>query len=75
MYNVVLIFGDLVIQLYIYIHILFHIIFHCGLLQDIGHSSLCYTMGPCCLSVLYVVVCISSSQTPGLSLPHYFPLW
>ena len=28
------------------------------LLWDIECSSLCYTMGPCCLSLLYVVVCI-----------------
>lgn len=72
-----LISGNLVIQLYIYIyiHIPFHIIFHCGLLQDIGHSSLCYTVGSYCLSVLYVVVCISLSQTPDLSLPYYFPFW
>ena len=25
------------------------ILFHYGLLQDIGYSSLCYTVGPCCL--------------------------
>ena len=47
-----------VIQLYIYIHILFHILFHYGLSQDIEYSSLCYTVGPCCLSILYIIVCI-----------------
>ena len=36
----------------------FHILFHYGLLQAIEYSSLCYTVGPCCLSVLYIVVCI-----------------
>ena len=39
------------------------------------YSSLCYTVGPCCLSILYIVVCIYSSQTPNLSLSHPFPLW
>ena len=27
-----------------------------------------HTVGPCCLSILYIVVCICSSQTPNLSL-------
>ena len=44
-------------QLYLYIciymknniYILFHILFHYGLSQDIDYSSLCYTVGPCCL--------------------------
>ena len=31
---------------------------HYGLLQDTEYSPLCYTVGPCCLSVLYIVVCI-----------------
>ena len=39
-------------------HILFQILFHYGLLQDIEYSSLCYTGGPCCFLVLYIVVCI-----------------
>ena len=29
-----------------------------GLLQGTENSSLCYTVGFCCLSVLYAVVCI-----------------
>ena len=35
------------------IHI-FHILFHCGLSQDIEYSSLCYTVGTFCLSILFV---------------------
>ena len=31
------------------------------LLQNIRHSSLCYIVSPCCLSILYIVVCICSS--------------
>ena len=42
----------------IYREILFHF-FHYMLLQDIKYSSLCYTVGSPCLSVLYIVVCIS----------------
>ena len=40
--------SDSVIHIYIYI--LFHILFHYDLSQDIEYSSLCYTVGPCCLS-------------------------
>ena len=42
--------------------------FHDRLLQDIEYSSLCCTVGPCWLSILYIVVCICESQTPNLSL-------
>ena len=30
------------------------------LIQNIEYSSLCYTVGPCCLSVLYIVVCYNN---------------
>ena len=47
-----------VIQLYIYIlfHscIYIHILFHYRSLQDTEYSSLCYTVGPCCLCILYM---------------------
>ena len=35
-------------------HILFCILSHYGLSQDIEYSSLCYIVGPCCLSTLYI---------------------
>ena len=38
--------SDSVIQ---YIYVPFYIRFHYGLSQDIKYSSLCYTVGPCCL--------------------------
>ena len=41
--------------------------------HDIEPSSLCYTVGPCWLSILNVVVHIGRSQTPTLSLPLTFP--
>ena len=43
-----------VTQSYIHIYILFlYIIFHHGFSQEIGYSSLCYTVGPCCLSFFF----------------------
>ena len=55
-YNVVLINAvqqsDSDIYLQICTYILFHFLFHYDLSQDIEYSSLCYTAGPCCLSIL-----------------------
>ena len=51
--------SDLVI--YVYIHILFRILFHYGLSQHIEYSSLCYTVGLCCLSILHMIVFIRTS--------------
>ena len=42
----------------IYINILFYNLFHYGLSQDVEYSSPCYTAGLCCLSILYMTVCI-----------------
>ena len=42
----------------LHVYILFHILSHYGLSQDIEYSSLGYTVGPCCLSILYIIVCI-----------------
>ena len=39
--------------------ILFQILFVYKLLKNTKYGSLCHTVGPCCLSVLYMVVCIS----------------
>ena len=45
----------------VYTHtFLFHILFHYGLAQNTEYSSLCYyTVGPCCLYILYIIACIS----------------
>ena len=40
-----------------YLFILFQIFFPYRLFQNIEYSSLCYTVGPYWLSVLYIVVC------------------
>ena len=51
-----------VIQLHIYIYVHVNIFFFrffsiLGYYKNIDYSSLCYLVGPCCLSVLYIVVC------------------
>ena len=38
---------------------IFHILFRYGLSQDIEYSFLCYSVGPCGLSILYICVCYS----------------
>ena len=38
-------------------------------------SSLCYTVVPCWLSILYTVVCICSSQTPKLPNSPLVSFW
>ena len=43
---------------YEYTYILFQILFPYRLLQDIEYISLCYTVGPCCLPILYIIVYI-----------------
>ena len=68
-YNVLISAVSKVIQLYI----LFHVLFHYSLSQDIEYSFLCCLVGPCCLSILYIIVCICESQTPNPSLPSLTP--
>ena len=47
-----------VIQFYIIYVYSFSDSFPYRLLQGIEYSSLCYTVDPCCLYILYIVVCI-----------------
>ena len=42
---------------HIYVYIFFQVLFDYRFLEDIEYSSLCYTIGPCCLTILYIVVC------------------
>ena len=67
-YSVVLMSAKWLIYTYIYIP--YHIIFHYILSQDIEYSYLCYAVGPCRLSILYILICICKSQTPSPSLLH-----
>ena len=57
-YNVVLDSGVQQRDWVIHTYILFQIFFHYKLLPDIEYSPLCCAIGLCCLSVLYIVVCI-----------------
>ena len=51
--------GSPNICIYVCGYIFFFIfLFHYGLSQDAESSSLYYTVGPCCLSFLYIKVCI-----------------
>ena len=63
--------SSIVTQSYIYIHSLSSVIFHHDLSQETGCSSLCYAAGPHCLSILTVIICIYSPQTPTPS--HSLP--
>ena len=56
--TVVLIYAVQQSDSVVHIYILFHILFDYGLSQDIEYSSLGYTVGPCCLSVLCILVCV-----------------
>ena len=74
-YNVVLVSGIQHSESVIHIHIsiLFKVIFPYRSLQSTEYSSLCYTVGPYKLSILYRVACICQSQSPNLSLPPPSP--
>ena len=58
---------------YTYIYILFPALFHYGLSQDIEYSSLCCTVGPWCLSILCVLVCICHPKHLIRPSPTPFP--
>ena len=47
------------------IHSFLNILFYYGLSQETGYSFLCSTVGPCCLSILNVIVCIYQPQIPS----------
>jgi len=46
-----------------------------GLSQDIEYSFLCYLVGPCCLSILFIAVCLlipnSQSTSPSSALIYF----
>ena len=57
-------------QLYIYVATLFQILLPYRLLQNTEYSSLCYTVGPCWLSILNIAVSTCQSQTTDFRV-HY----
>ena len=56
------------IQLHTYIHSLLYSFPLC-FVPGIECSCQCYTVGPCCLSILYATVCVCQPLTPTPSLP------
>ena len=48
--------SDSVIHIYTLIFNIFFSIIVCH--KDTEYRSLCYTVGPCCLSILYIIVCL-----------------
>ena len=50
--------------IHINVSILFQILFPFRLLHNTKQSSLCYTVGPCWLSILNTAVCTCQSHTP-----------
>ena len=65
-YNYIYIIHYLLILYIIYIIYIysFQIHFPYRLLQNTEYISLCYMVGPCCLSILYIAVCICYFQIP-----------
>ena len=53
-----------------HIYILFHILFHYDLSQDTEYSSPCYTVGPCCLSVLCISLNLLNLSSPSFPPTH-----
>ena len=43
--------------------------------KDIEYSALCYTVGSCCLSILYIIMYTFYSQIPNLSRLPTILLW
>ena len=44
-------------DVYLFFYSLFNVLFHYGLSGGIEYSSLCHRVGPCCLSILCIIVC------------------
>ena len=57
----------------LYMHI-FHMLFYYGLSLDIECSSLCYTVGPYCLSILNMPIIIASANPKLPIQPSPIPL-
>ena len=54
--------------------ILFHILFHYGLSHVTEYSSLYYPVGPCFLSILYILVYIANHKYLSIPPTPLFPL-
>ena len=52
--------------IHLHVSIFLQIVFPFKLSQNIEQRFLCYTVGPCWLSILDIAVCTSQSSTPNL---------
>ena len=68
-YNVVLVSSIQLNDSVIHTSVLFQILFPFRLLQNIRQNSLCYTVGPCWLSILSIVVCVCMSIPDSQFIP------
>ena len=55
-YIYIFIYMCVCIYLHTHTHTLFYFLFHHGLSQDIEYSSLCCTVGPCCSSIVLILL-------------------
>ena len=80
-YNIIYLYIFIIYLYILYIiyiiYILFSILFHYRLLQDIEWSSLCYTVGPCSLSVLWkgLVLIYDMVEASGPTLHSFLVLF
>ena len=70
MFNFCCTIDDSVMHIYMYF---FHILFNYGLSYDIEYSSLCYTVRPCCLSILYILASSANTNLPVIPFPTPTP--
>ena len=63
------------VSVYTHIHVsvLFKIIFPSSLLHNIEQGSLCYTVGPCWLSILNIAMCTSIPNSLTVPSPQPLP--
>ena len=62
--KVIVLYMYIHIYMYVYLYILFQLLFYYRLLQDTEYSSLCYTVGPCCLSINPKLLIYPSPASP-----------
>ena len=60
---------------HVHVSVLLQILFPFRLLQNIEQRPLCYTVGPCWLSILNIAMYTCQSQTLNLSLSPTLPPW
>ena len=57
------VYRCILVYVFIYMYQIFSIIVYCKILNNYFNYSLCYTVNPCCLSILCIVIYICLSHT------------